>query len=402
LRQAKSVNPDITAVVMTGYGSIQTAVTAMKEGAYHYVTKPFELDDIRMIIERALEHKRLKNENQLLLQQVKERFGVDSIIGASEEIQSVLRLVRQVADTDSAVLILGEPGTGKEMVAQAIHCNSRRAEHPLVTMSCASIPENVLEAELYGYVKGAFPGANSAKTGKIEVARGGTLFIDEVGELSPRMQIQLLRVMQERKYEPVGSSESVEANVRILASSQQNLEQLVVQGKFREDLFYRLNVIPISVPALRSRNGDISLLVDYFTRKYALANKLNPPRFSQEVMSIFNNYRWPGNVRELENTVERLVVLKPGRDILISDLPDKFLAVSDTIFKNAALNIPESGLSLKNAVDDFENTLILKALEKTNWNKNKAANLLKLNRTTLVEKIKKKRLSRPSASKEAN
>jgi DNA-binding NtrC family response regulator len=393
-REARRMIPDIQCLVMTGHGSIASAVEAMKAGAFHYVTKPFELDDVGLLVAKALEHRKLQEQNRVLRKQVQKRYGMDQLIGVSEELQDVLRLIDRVAETDSTILILGESGTGKELVARAIHYNSRRAANPLIPVNCGAIPENLLESELLGHVKGSFTGAVQSKMGRFEMANDGSIFLDEIGDMSLRLQVKILRVIQEKKFEPVGSTKTVEVDVRIIAATHRNLEELVEKGEFREDLYYRLNVIPIHVPSLRQRVCDIPVLVEHFLKSYSDANHVPPPRLPEEIMSVFMNYKWPGNVRELENTVERLVVLRQGQEIRMTDLPDKFLKMSDTIFRNAGLHIPEAGIDLKNAVDDFENTLILKALEKTNWNKNRAANLLHLNRTTLVEKIKKKQLEK--------
>lgn len=394
VKEIKALNPLVACIVMTGFASIQSAVEATKAGAFHYVTKPFELDDVGLLIKKAVEHTQLKSENQILQKQVKTRYGFEKIIGASDELNGVLKLVQKVADTDSTVLILGESGTGKELIARAIHYNSNRADKPLVPVNCGAIPENLLESELFGHVKGSFTGAINSKMGRFEMANGGTIFLDEIGDMSLRLQVKILRVLQERKFEPVGSTKTVEVDVRIITATHRNLEDLVAKGEFREDLYYRLNVIPLNIPPLRERVSDIPILVEYFLKSYSTANRVKEPIVTQEIMSLLMNYKWPGNIRELENTIERLVVLRPAQVIGLNDLPDKFLKATDTIFKNSALHIPDAGISLKNAVNDFENTLILKALEKTGWNKNKAASLLRLNRTTLVEKIKKKQLEK--------
>ncbi len=394
IRESKTINPDLSCIVMTGYGSITTAVEAMKNGAFHYVTKPFELDDVSQLIATALEHVRLQEQNRILQRQIKTRYGFENIIGTSDEIKEVLRLVNQVADTDSTVLILGESGTGKELVAKAIHYNSRRSIKSMVPVNCGAIPENLLESELFGHMKGSFTGAINSKIGRFEMANGGTIFLDEIGDMSLRLQVKILRVLQEKKFEPVGSTKTTEVDVRIIAATNQDLEKLAEKGQFREDLFYRLNVIPITIPPLRHRICDIPLLVEHFLKIFSESNKLPPPRLDDDMLETLMKYKWPGNVRELENTIERLTVLKPGKTITLDDLPEKFLEVNTVMMRHSAFPIPDDGISLKNVVDDFENTLILKALDKTGWNKNKAANLLKLNRTTLVEKIKKKQLEK--------
>lgn len=395
IRAVKQIQPQILSVVMTGFGTIESAVEAIKEGAFHYLTKPFDLDDVSLLVEKALEFQRLQNDNQRLKKEVKAQYGFENIIGCSERLKEVFDVVDKVAETDSNILILGESGTGKELIARAIHYKSKRENKPLIPVNCAAIPENLLESELFGYVKGAFTGAVSSKEGKFLTAQGGTLFLDEIGDMSPKLQVKLLRVLQEKRFEPIGSTQSIDADVRVIAATHQDLEKLVAEGQFREDLYYRLNVIPIRMPALRDRSSDVSLLVNHFLEKYSKNNSVLTPSLTEEVLNVFQNYKWPGNVRELENTIERLVVLKPGQEIRKKDLPDKFTQVSNSYFFKTGFSIPDTGISLKNVVEDFENTLIKKALDKTNWNKNQAANLLKLNRTTLVEKIKKKNLVKP-------
>ena len=395
IKQLKTIHPNIMSIVMTGFGTIESAIEAIKSGAFHYITKPFELDDVTMLVQKALRFRKLENDNQMLKSQLKMTYNFENIIGCSDKLKEVFQLVEKVAESDSNILILGESGTGKELIARSVHYNSRRAENTLVTVNCGAIPENLLETELFGHVKGAFTGAINSKEGKFKTADGGTLFLDEIGDMSLKLQVKLLRVLQEKRFEPVGSTQTIEADVRIIAATHQDLEELVQQGKFREDLYYRLNVIPVRVPPLRERICDIPLLIDHFVDQYTRQNNVAKPIFSDDVMNVFINYKWPGNVRELENTVERLVVLKPGQTITQKDLPDKLTQMTNSFFFKSGFNIPDSGISLKNVVEDFENTLIKKALDKTNWNKNRAAHLLRLNRTTLVEKIKKKNLSKP-------
>ncbi|MCP5463922.1 MAG: sigma-54-dependent Fis family transcriptional regulator [Deltaproteobacteria bacterium] len=395
IAKLKEMHPNIISIIMTGFGTIESAVEAIKAGAFHYITKPFELDDVAMLVEKALRFKSLEADNARLAKQVKDKYNFENIVGCSDALRDVFKMVERVAETDSNVLILGESGTGKELIARAIHFNSPRQNKPLIPINCGAIPENLLETELFGYVKGAFTGASHSQVGKFEVANGGTIFLDEIGDMSLKLQVKLLRVLQEKQFEPVGSTKTIRADVRVIAATHQNLEELVAKGEFREDLFYRLNVIPITVPSLRDRISDVPLLVDHFIKKFTQANQLATPDINDEVMNALMSYKWPGNVRELENTIERLVVLRPGQHVRLSDLPDKFSEMTNSFFIKSGFSFPESGISLKHVVEDFENTLICKALDKTGWNKNQAANLLKLNRTTLVEKIKKKKLSKP-------
>lgn len=397
VRKLKEISPDMVCIVMTGFGTISSAVEAMRSGAFHYLTKPFELDDIRQLVAKAIEHQKLKTENQELRFQLQGKYKFDNIIGQSSGMQGVFQLISKVADTDSTVLVLGESGTGKEMVARAMHYNSSRANHPLITVNCAAIPEELLEAELFGHLKGSFTGAIATRIGRFEAAHGGTIFLDEIGDMSPKLQVKLLRVLQERKFEPVGSTQSKKIDVRIIAATHQDLDKAMRQGRFREDLYYRLNVIPVKIPALRERNDDIPLLAKHFLDKYNNNNGRRVEGFTQRALDTMQGYPWPGNVRELENLVERIVVLKGGGDIDVEDLPGQILNRKPQ-YQSPDVDIPEDGLSFKHAVSSFENALILRALEKTGGNKNKAASLLKLNRTTLVEKIKKKQLDKEFAN----
>ncbi|MDO8528243.1 MAG: sigma-54 dependent transcriptional regulator [Deltaproteobacteria bacterium] len=397
IRKMKVMAPDVISIVLTGFGTITSAVEAMKAGAYHYLTKPFELEDIASLVATALDHKNLKNENIALKRQLHEKYRFENIVGKSDAMQAVFELVEKVADTDSTILILGESGSGKELIAKALHYNSRRKDKPLVTVNCAAIPEDLLESELFGHMRGSFTGAVATTEGRFAAANGGTIFLDEIGDMSPKLQVKLLRVLQERKFEPVGATQTQEVDVRILAATNQNLEQAVKNGKFREDLFYRLHVIPVRVPPLRERLSDVPLLMHYFIQRYAKENGKNISSIGEDAEEVMMRYGWPGNVRELENLVERIIILKEADDgvINVKDLPDKMRGITPMHDKKEPVfDIPETGVSFKNAISNFENELILKALKKTGWNKNKAATLLKLNRTTLVEKIKKKGLEK--------
>ncbi len=400
IRRIKKNQPEAACIMVTGYGTIDTAIESVKAGSYHYLTKPFRLEELESLLRQALDALRYKRENRLLRQQIQSRFGSKNLIGVSSEIKQVYSLIEKVADTDSTVLLLGESGTGKELVAKAIHYHSRRSERPLVTVNCGAIPEELLESELFGHIKGSFTGAVATRIGRFEMADQGTIFLDEIGDMSLKLQVKLLRVLQERKIDPVGSSRTVEVDVRIIAATNRNLEEAVAQGLFREDLYYRLNVIPIHIPPLRDRKEDIPLLIDHFLTRFAEENQRPKPQVSPEAMNALINYRWPGNVRELENFVERLIILMREEEIGLKNLPPHLN--SGAVSQPTLFQIPEGGIDFKRLVNDFENRLILQALEKTRWNKNQAANLLNLNRTTLVEKIKKRQLEKGGQEKSSS
>ncbi len=416
-------------IILTGHGTIENAVKATQMGAYHFVTKPFNMEELVSIVEKAISHKTLQTENQHLRSALSRRYRFENIIGNSEEIRHVLGMVERVSDSDSTVLISGESGTGKELIAKAVHYNSPRANKPFIPVNCGAIPAELLESELFGHVKGAFTGAIANRQGRFDLANGGTLFLDEIGELPLALQVKLLRVLQERRFEPVGSMKTHDADVRIIAATNVDLAKAVGKGTFREDLFYRLNVIPVRLPSLKERKSDIPLLLHHFMMMSndRIAERAGPSRkarqlagFSPEAMNSLVNHPWPGNIRELENLVERLAVLKGEGMVELLDLPEHYqvstsrteggsigsaaygalggiggAAGSSGDLSMDALDLPESGLDFNSAVDAYENALILQALEKTGWNRNQAAALLKLNRTTLVEKIKKKGLRPP-------
>ena len=399
LEHVRAHSPRTLVIVVTGFGTVKTAVAAMRSGAYDYITKPFSIDEIRLVVSKALEHFRLSNENFYLKRQLKTKYKFDNIIGDSEAIQKVIRMIEMVAESDSTVLLQGESGTGKEVVARAIHYNSPRADNPLVTVNCGALPENLMESELFGYERGAFTGAMSAKPGRFELAEGGTIFLDEVGEMPPVLQVKLLRVLQEHTFERLGGTKTHKLNVRVVAATQQDLEKAVEEGRFREDIFYRLSVIPIPLPPLRGRTEDVPLLVEHFLEIFKKSRRKQIKRLDKGVMECLTRYRWPGNVRELENLIDRMVVLDRDGVIAMDDLPEKFrdkgLLPSVSL---SAVNANSPGFSFETAVTEFEKRLILNALEKTGWVKNKAAKLLNMKRTTLVEKIKKIQLERPSPS----
>ncbi|HHO75129.1 MAG TPA: sigma-54-dependent Fis family transcriptional regulator [Deltaproteobacteria bacterium] len=384
-------------IIYTGYGSVKTAVDAMRLGAFDYITKPFKAEEIKVVVKKALDHLALQEENTYLKQQLRARYKFENIIGSSDKMQRVFGMIDKVASTDSTVLILGESGTGKELVARALHYNSPRSQNAFVPVNCGAIPEELLESELFGHEKGAFTGAFRTRIGRFELANQGSILLDEVSEMSPNLQVKLLRVIQEREFERVGGIKSMKADVRIIAATNRDLEEEVVQGRFREDLYYRLNVIPITLPPLRERKEDIPLLIRHFLEKYSTDKPTSVKAFGKKAMSALMQYRWPGNVRELENIVERMVVLCDGDEVELSDLPDKVLSGCATVDSDIPqIDLPESGIDLSTAVNEFEKSIIIQALNKSNWVKNRAAKLLHVNRTTLVEKIKKQKLQKPT------
>jgi len=401
VRQIHEIAPDLPCIVVTGYGGPESSVDALRAGAYWYLEKPFDqthLDVVRRLVEQAVEHGRLKSENRLLQGQLRSKYRFENIIGTSAALRSVLETVSKVAMTDSTVLITGESGTGKELVARAIHFNSKRADKMFVTVNCGAIPEELLESELFGHVRGAFTNAVTNREGRFSVAHEGTIFLDEIGDMSSTLQVKLLRVLQDRTFEPVGSSKTQSVDVRVIAATNQNLEDAIAARSFREDLYYRLNVIPIVVPPLRERCEDIPLLAQHFLN---IANdSRGGPRveFIDGVMERLTSFDWPGNVRELENLVERLVTLCSSGEISESDLPKALQACSPP--PPSVPQIPPQGLNFRDVVDQFESDLILQALELTHGNKNRAAQLIRLNRTTMLEKMKKKGVKFDGASRD--
>lgn len=392
----KAAHPECQVIILTGHGTIESAVRATQKGAFHFISKPFNMEELMSLAEKAMAHKKLQTENHQLRNELNKKYHFDQIIGQSDGIRGVLNMIERVSGSDSTVLVTGESGTGKELVARAIHYNSDRADSPFIAINCGAIPSELLESELFGHVKGAFTGAISNRVGRFELADGGTIFLDEIGDLEPAMQVKILRALQERSFEPVGGTKTVSVNVRVITATNKNLEEQVRLGKFREDLFYRLNVIPILIPALRERKVDIPLLFSHFIEQFNKGRGKKLTGITPEAMECLIEYPWPGNIRELENLVERITILKGQGQVDVNDLPAKYQTAAAVHGKEETLmNIPDTGLDFNTAVDNFENALILRALEKTGWNRNQAAVLLKLNRTTLVEKIKKKGLRPP-------
>ncbi len=409
LREARDLGIQTPAIVITGFGTIQTAVEAMRLGAYDYITKPFILEELLMTVNRALDYYKLQRENASLKRQLKDKYNFRRMIGNSLPMQKLYRIIEKVADTDSTVLISGESGTGKELVARTIHFNSSRANGHFVPINCAAIPRDLIESELFGHERGAFTGATNMRIGRFELANGGTIFLDEIGELPPALQVKLLRVLQEREFERVGGTRTIKVDVRILAATNRDLGKATRDGVFREDLYYRLNVIPLRIPPLREREDDIPVLLDHFMAEFCRKRKKTPLRISAEAAEILKGYPWPGNVRELENAIERMVILNDRGTITIDDLPDHVRKDALAPARQApaigaeapglpvSLQWTPSGIDLNGVLDELERALILQALDKSGGVKNKAAALLGLNRTTLIEKIKKKGLSASSA-----
>ena len=391
LAHARKVRPGAEVILMTGHASVESAVRAMKLGAFHYITKPFDPDEVAQLVDRALELASVRRENVNLRSLARGRGGLEHFIGVSDATKEVLSLVRKVADTDSTVLITGESGTGKELVARALHYLSPRSERMLVPINCSAIPAELLESELFGHVKGAFTGAHATRAGKFETAHNGTIFLDEIAEMSPALQAKLLRVLQEKSVTPVGGNRAIQVDARVIAATNRDLDEEVSEGRFRSDLYFRLNVIPIRIPPLRDRRDDIPILVEHFVRKYNREKGRALEGVRPESLEILRRYTWPGNVRELENLVERIVVLKGAGWLEPSDIPDK-IRRAERFLENALPVLGETGLDIRSATEDFENALIRQALHISGGNKNRAATLLGLKRTTFVEMLKRKNL----------
>ena len=384
LRKIRADYPEILVIVVTAFGTVETAVEAMKAGAYDYVTKPVNMDELRLIVSRGLEHLDLKEEVRQLRSNLDAKYGFESILGRSKSLLYVLDMASRAAQATSTVLIRGETGTGKELVAKAIHFNSRRKDRPFITINCGAIPKDLLESELFGHVKGSFTGALANKRGKVELADGGTLFLDEIGELPLELQVKLLRLIQQGEVEKVGGAGVTKIDVRIIAATHRNLQARAEDGAFREDLYYRLAVIPLELPPLRERTDDIPELVQHFflqaTEKQGRPDLILPTR----LVPYFSGYTWPGNVRELENIIERIVVLARDEEITLNDLPD-FLRRERPAMEALHLDLPPHGISL----ETVEKELIVRALEKFGGNQTHAAQYLDISRKTLIYRMEK-------------
>jgi DNA-binding NtrC family response regulator len=389
LRHIRGGLQETTVIIITAFASVDTAVAAMKAGAYDYISKPIDYDALVLAVHRAMERQNLREEVRNLRAALDGRYGFENIVGRSKVLLRVLEMASRVAQHDSTVLIRGETGTGKELLARAIHHNSRRVSQPFVTINCGAIPKDLMESELFGYTRGAFSGAYAAKAGRIEMADGGTLFLDEVGELSVDMQVKLLRLLQHGEVDKLGSTATRQVDVRVIAATNRNLQAMIEDGTFREDLYYRLAVVPLELPPLRERREDVPELAQHLFRKHKERHGIQALRLSVSVISHLSRQRWPGNVRELENIIERLVVLAVGEEITEADLPDDYLILPQSR-DSFLLELPEEGISL----EAVERELLVRALEKFNWNQTQAARYLDISRRTLIYRMEKHRLVR--------
>jgi DNA-binding NtrC family response regulator len=382
LKRVKESDPDVTVVMITAFGSIPSAIEAMKNGAYEYLLKPFDPDELMVLIEKIMKRQAEIRETQFLREQYKERTRFESMIGQSKGLQAVFDLIERIAPTDSTVLIKGETGTGKGLAAKAIHTKSRRSQGPFVPVNCGGFPEHLLESELFGYQKGAFTDAKMTKKGRIELAHGGTLLLDEIGEISMRMQIDLLRVLEDRVFYRIGGTQPIEADFRIIAATNKDLEKAISEGKFREDLYYRLNVISFIMPPLREHKEDIPLLAEYFLHRFARETNKPVDQIGRETLDEMMLYDWPGNVRELGNAIERAVVVGRSRKILPQDLP---------IFRPQFVSVP-SGRTLR----EVEIAHLVSVLNETDWNISRSAEILAIDRSTLYDKIRRYEIRKPA------
>jgi DNA-binding NtrC family response regulator len=385
LSEVKEIDPEISVIVMTAYGTVETAVEAMKVGAFDFITKPFDTDRLSLLIKRALENRRLVAENTLLREELAQTYGLTEIIGKSEKIKEATDLVKKVAPSDTTALLLGESGTGKELFARAIHYLSPRKEGPFVAINCAAIPRELLENELFGSEKGAFTSSHARKMGKFEIAEGGTIFLDEIADMDISLQAKLLRVLQEKKFERLGGTKTIDVNVRVIAASNMDLKNAIKKRTFREDLYYRLSVFPIQIPPMRERREDIPALAEHFINRFCKELNKKIKRLSRESLTLMERYHWPGNVRELENTIERAIILCEGKTIT----PEQ---IAIRVPSSAEIRLRE-GAGLKEvaalAQAEAEKSLIKRVLTQTNGNKKKSAEILKIDYTTLFEKLKK-------------
>ena len=394
LRQIKSIHPDCQVIMLTGLNTARTAFAAKGTGAFDYVTKPFDVEELRLRVEHALEKIQLSRELERLKEEVGRKYGIDHVIGKSKQIVDVFKAVSMVAAKKSTVLITGESGTGKELIARALHYNSDRRSKPFVVVNCAALPDTLIESELFGYERGAFTNASQKKLGRFELAHGGTLFLDEIGELNLSTQAKFLRAIEQETFSRLGGIEEIKVDVRVIAASNRDLEQLAKNAEFRADLFYRLNVVSLFLPPLRERRDDIALLLDHFLRLKAQEHSIATKSLSPEVIDFFTLYPWPGNIRELENLIERVTILTPHETIMLRDLPVGMRSTDQTATLKE--DVLSGSRPLSDAVDEFERDLIVKALQRTGFNQTKAASLLGTSRRILKYRIEKLNIHDPN------
>lgn len=393
LSRIKADNPDTPFILITAFGTVDDAVEAMKLGASDYILKPLKPDELKLDVRRAFERKQLVDENRYLRNLAGSTLGFENIVAQSRKMRGVIEIAAQVARRDSTVLLSGESGTGKELLAKAIHQSSLRADKPVITVNCGALPETLAESELFGHRKGSFTGAIADRAGKFEAANEGTIFLDEVGELTPPLQVKLLRVIQEREVDKIGNPQPIKVNVRIIAASNRNLKNLAEDGQFREDLYYRLSVVTIELPPLRERRDDIPLLVQHFLKQFAERYSIHGLSVSDDALEKLVRYNWPGNVRELQNVIERVSVLAKDSEITVEQLPSEIRS-ADSRIANINLKLPEEGIDL----EEIEKEILLQALERHNWNQTQAAKHLNISRKTLIYRMEKFALSAPTAS----
>lgn len=398
LKQIKSIHPDCQVIMLTGLNTARTAFAAKGTGAFDYVTKPFDVEELRLRVEHALEKVQLSRELERLKEEVGRKYGIDHIIGKSKQIIDIFKAVSMVAAKKSTVLVTGESGTGKELIARAIHYNSDRRSKPFVVVNCAALPDTLIESELFGYERGAFTNASQKKIGRFELAHGGTLFLDEIGELNLGTQAKFLRAIEQETFSRLGGTEEIKVDVRVIAASNRDLEQMAKAGEFRADLFYRLNVVSLFLAPLRERREDITLLLDHFLRMKAQEHSISTKSLSPEVVDFFSAYPWPGNIRELENLIERLTILTPHETISLRDLPVGMRSTDQTATLKE--DVLTGSRPLSDAVDEFERELIVKALQRTGFNQTKAASLLGTSRRILKYRIEKLNIIDPNEVEE--